>query len=95
MYIQFSRTLRYLKGSYFVLFLNLVSVWFWHKRSTKLQISKSTLKGDISCFFKYLFKNYNERLVWTTKFFSCICDITKIIPPTEIRLVGGWGRMLG
>ncbi len=39
---------------------------------------------------KSLFKNYNERLVWTTKLFSCICDVTNIIPPTEIRLVGGW-----
>ncbi len=27
-------------------------------------------------FFKSLFKNYNEWLVWTTKLFSCICDIT-------------------
>ncbi len=25
---------------------------------------------------KSLFKNYNELLVWTTKLFSCICDIT-------------------
>ncbi len=26
--------------------------------------------------------------------FSCICDITKITPPTEIRMVGGWGERL-
>ncbi len=45
---------------------------------------KSTPKGDILFFFKSLFKNYNEQLIWTTKLFSCICDITKIIPPTEI-----------
>ncbi len=47
------------------------------KWSTKLQISKSTPKGDNSFKKKKnLFKNYNERLVWTTKLFSCICDIT-------------------
>ncbi len=46
------------------------------KRSTKLQISKSTPNGDILFKIKPLFKNYNERLVWTTKLFSCICDIT-------------------
>ncbi len=47
------------------------------KTSTKLQISKSTPKGEISIKKKSLFKNYNERLVWTTKLFSCInCDIT-------------------
>ncbi len=53
------------------------SVFLGIKRSIKLQISKSTPKGDISFFFFFLslFKNYNERLVWTTKFFSCICDI--------------------
>ncbi len=48
---------------------------FGHKRSTKLQISKSTPKGDF-VLKKSLFKNYNERLIWTTKLFSCICDIT-------------------
>ncbi len=38
--------------------------------------------------------NGSTTVVWTTKLFSCICDITKIIPPTEIRLVGGWGEHL-
>ncbi len=65
------------------------------KRSTKLQISNSTPKGDISFFFFIPFQGLlSERLVWTTKLFSCICDITKIIPPMEIRLVGGWGERL-
>ncbi len=41
-------------------------------------------------FFKSLFKNYNEWLVWTTKLFSCICDNTQLILPTGIRMVG-WG----
>ncbi len=49
------------------------------KLSTTLQISKSTPKGDISCFLS-LSKDYNERLFWTTNLFSCVCDITKINP---------------
>ncbi len=63
-------------------------VCFGIKRSTKLQISKSTH------FFFFLSKNYNKRLVWTTKLCSCICDITKIIPPTKIWMVSGWGECL-
>ncbi len=65
------------------------------KRSTKLWISKSTPKGDISCTKKILFKNYNEWLVWTTKLFCCICDITKINPAYWNST--GWrvGRTLG
>ncbi len=46
-------------------------------RSTKLQISKSTPRGDILFVKKSLFKNYNKRLVWTTALFSGCCDITK------------------
>ncbi len=63
-------------------------------RSTKLQISKSTPKGDI-LFKKIPFQNYNERLVWTTKLFSCICDITKINPAyRNLNGWGGWGERL-
>ncbi len=61
------------------------------KRSTKLQISKSTPKRDILFLKKSLFKNYNEWLVWTTKLFSCICDITncKSRPRNFEWLAGG------
>ncbi len=51
------------------------------KRSTKLQISKFTPKGDISFFFKNPFwRTTTNGSFWTTKLFSCICDITKINP---------------
>ncbi len=59
-------------------FLNIsqcVVCMFGHK--TIYKVTKCTPKGDISFLKKSLFKNYNERLVWTTKLFSCICDITK------------------
>ncbi len=48
------------------------------KRSTNLQISKSTPKGDIL----FLKKSFQEPQLVTclTKLFSCICDITKINP---------------
>ncbi len=63
----------------FFTFWNLVSeycVCLVIKLSTKSQISKSTLKGDFYLFiFLSLFKNYSERLVWTTKLFSSNCDI--------------------
>ncbi len=64
------------------------------KRSTKLQTSKSTPKGDISFLNKSLFKNYNERLIWTTGLFSGVCDITKINPAYG-NSNGGVGRTLG
>ncbi len=38
--------------------------------------------------------SYNERLVWTTKLFSCICVVTKIILPMKIWMVGWWGESL-
>ncbi len=44
------------------------------KLSTKLQISKSTPKGDIYIFpFSRTTANF---VVWTTKLFCSICDIT-------------------
>ncbi len=45
------------------------------KRSTKLQISKSTPKGDMLLFFLIPFQELQQWLVWTTKLFSFICDI--------------------
>ncbi len=56
---------------------------FGHKTIYKVTNLKVHSKG------RYLiFLNYFSR---TTKLFSCICDIT---PPTEIKMVGGWGELL-
>ncbi len=78
---------------HFFNFNQCVVCMFGHKTIYKVTNLKVHSKGR---YFveekKSLFKNYNEWLVWTTKLFSCICDITKLIPPTEIRLVGGWGE---
>ncbi len=50
---------------------------FGHITIYKVSNLKVQSKGRFSkFFFKSLFKNSNERLVWTTKLFSCICDIT-------------------
>ncbi len=39
-----------------------------------------TVNFSVVCMFGRktitLFNNYNERLIWTTKLFSCICEIT-------------------
>ncbi len=48
----------------------------WHKTIYKVTNLKVHSKGRYLVFKKSLFKNYSERLVWTTKLFSCICDIT-------------------
>ncbi len=53
-------------------FLILVSV-FGHK--TKYKVTNLKAHSNIS-LKKIPFKNYNERLVWTTKLLFCICDIT-------------------
>ncbi len=53
---------------------------FGHKKICKVTNLKVHSKGRYFVFKKSLFKNYNERLVWTTKLFSCICDITKLNP---------------
>ncbi len=50
------------------------------KISTEFTNLKVHSKGRYFIFFKSLFKNYSERLVWTTKLFSCMCDITRINP---------------
>ncbi len=55
------------------LFLNFSQCLVCIKRSTKLQISKST---PIFCLKNSLHFNYNEPLIWTTKLLSFICDIT-------------------
>ncbi len=70
-----------------------VCMYLGIKLSTKLQISKSTLE-DILRLNKSLFKNYSERLIWTTKLFSSICDITNCKSPTEVRLVDRWREHL-
>ncbi len=60
-------------------FLNLsqcVVCMFGHKTIYKLTNLKVHSKGLFSLKKKSLFKNYSERLVWTTKLFSSICDIT-------------------
>ncbi len=44
-----------------------------YKVTTLKVHSKGRYFGDI--FFLFLFKNSNEWLVWTTKLFSCICNI--------------------
>ncbi len=43
---------------------------FGHKTIYKVTNLKSTPKGDIKIIKNYLFKNYNEQLVWTIKLFS-------------------------
>ncbi len=56
------------------LFLNFsqyVECMFGHKTIYKVTNLKVHSKGRY-----FVFKNYNERLVWTTKLFSCICDLT-------------------
>ncbi len=67
---------------------------FGHKKVYKVTNLKVHSKGRYFIFLKSLFKNYNERLIWTTKLFSCICDITKI--NIAYRNSNGWqvGRTL-
>ncbi len=54
------------------------------KRSTKLQNSVHSKGRYFSVFYKYLSKNYNKRLIWTTALISGVCDITK--QPIRISL---------
>ncbi len=66
-------------------------VWAW-KDLQKLQISKSTPKGDIS-FFLIPF----QELQWTFQFglqscFPVFVTSQKYIPLMEIWMVGGWGE---
>ncbi len=61
---------------HFLNFSQCVVCMFGHKTIYKVTNLKVHSKGRYFVFKKSLFKNYNERLVWTTKLFSCICDIT-------------------
>ncbi len=53
---------------------------FGHKTIYSVTNLKVHSKGRYFVFKKSLFKNYNKRLVWTTKLFSCSCDVTKLNP---------------
>ncbi len=53
-----------------------VGSMFGHIAIYKVTNLKVFSKGRYFLLKKSLFKNYNERLAWTTKLFSCICDIT-------------------
>ncbi len=74
---------------HFLNFSQCVVCMFRHKTIYKVTNLKVHSKGRYFVFKKSLFKNYNERLVWTTKLFSCICDITKINP--AYGNLNGWG----
>lgn len=60
-------------------FMNLSVCMFGHKKKIyKVTNLKVHSKGRyFFLFFLALFKNYIERLVWTTALFSGCCDITK------------------
>ncbi len=79
---------------HFLNFSQCVVCMFGHRKICEVTNLKVHSKGRYFVFKKSLFKNYNKRLVWTTKLFSCICDITKIDPYGNSN---GWrvGRMLG
>ncbi len=53
---------------------------FGHITIYKVTNLKVHSKGIYIYIYIYIYislsKDYNERLVWTTKLFSCICDIT-------------------
>ncbi len=61
---------------HFLNFSQCVECMFGHNTSYKVTNLKVHSKGRYFVFKESLFKNYNEWLVWTTKLFSCICDIT-------------------
>ncbi len=60
----------------FLKFSQCVVCMFEHKTIYKVTNLKVNSKGRYFVKKKSLFKNYNEWLVWTTKLFSFICDIT-------------------
>ncbi len=62
---------------HFLNFSQCVACMFGHKTIYKVTNLKVHSKGRYFVLKKSLFKNYNERLVWTTKLFSGVCDITK------------------
>ncbi len=69
---------------HFLNFSQCVVCIFWHKKIYKVTNLKVHSKGRYFVFKKSLFKNYNERLVWTTALFSGVCDITQL--PIRISL---------
>ncbi len=69
---------------HFLNFSQCVVCMFGHKKIYKVRNLKVHSKGRYFVFKKSLFKNYNERLVWTTKLFSGVCYITK--RPVRISL---------
>ncbi len=63
---------------HFLNFSQCVVCMFGHKKIYKVTNLKVHSKGRyFFFFFKSLFKNYHERLIWTTALFSGVCDITK------------------
>ncbi len=80
---------------HFLNFSQCVVCMFGHKKTYKVTNLKVYSKGRYLVFKKSLFKNYNEWLVWTTKLFSCICDVTK--NKSRIQKFEWWGvgRTLG
>ncbi len=61
---------------HFLNFSQCVVCMFGHKTIYKVTNLEVHSKGRYFVFKKSLFKNYSEQLVWTTKLFSSICDIT-------------------
>ncbi len=62
---------------------------FMHKKIYKVTNLQSPLQREIFCLKKNLFKNYNKWLVWTTKLFSCICDIKDKSRLWKFQWLGG------
>ncbi len=70
---------------HFLNFSQCVVCMFGHKKVLQSYKSQSPLQREIfHKKIKSLFKNYNERLVWTTVLFFGVCDITK--QPIRISL---------
>ncbi len=80
---------------HFFNFSQCVVCMFGHKTIYKVTNLKIHSKGRYFVLKKSLFKNYNERLVWTTKLFSCICDITNFKSRLlKFEWLGGGGRLV-
>ncbi len=80
-----------LKGSYYAFSRSeldsVCSEYVGHKAIDKATNLKVHSK-ERYFVFKNPFQELQRTLVWTTKLFSCICDITKIILPTETLMFG-------
>ncbi len=80
---------------HFLNFSQCVECMFGHKTIYKVTNLKVHSKGRYFLSKKSLFKNYNEWLVWTTKLFSCICDITNCKSRLrKFEWLGGGGRLV-